>query len=35
MKVEYADFREDDVLAGAARKLDTRKIWLTLIYNFE
>ena len=24
-KVEYADFKEDDVLAGAARKPDTRK----------
>jgi hypothetical protein len=34
-KVEYADLKEDDALAGAARKPDTRKIWLTLIYDFE
>lgn len=35
-KVEYASFREDDVLTPvAARKRDTDKLWLTLIYNFE
>ncbi|MBI3528195.1 MAG: alginate export family protein [Betaproteobacteria bacterium] len=35
-KVEYASFREDDVLAPAtARKRDTDKLWLTFIYNFE
>jgi len=34
-KVEYEDLKEDDALAGAARKPDTRKIWLTLIYDFE
>ena len=35
-KIEYAAFREDDILApAAARKRDTDKIWLTLIYNFE
>ena len=34
-KIEYADFREGDVLAPAtARKRDTRKLWLTLIYNY-
>ena len=35
-KVEYASFREDDVLAPAsARKRDTDKLWLTLVYDFE
>ena len=35
-KVEYASFREDDVLTPAvARKRDTGKLWLTLVYNFE
>ena len=35
-KIEFADFRESDVLApAAARKRDTQKIWLTLVYNFE
>ena len=35
-KIEYASFREGDVLAPAtARKRDTDKLWLTLIYNFE
>jgi len=34
-KAEYADFNEGAVLAGAARKPNTRKIWLTLIYDFE
>jgi hypothetical protein len=34
-KVEFADFRESDILAAAARKPDTQKIWLTLVYNFE
>ena len=35
-KVEYADFREADVLAPAtARKPDTTKFWLTLVYNYE
>jgi hypothetical protein len=35
-KVEYASFCEDDVLTPvAARKRDTDKLWLTLIYNFE
>ena len=32
-QVEYAHFREDDQLAGAARKLDTTRLWLTLIFN--
>ncbi|HEV8645106.1 MAG TPA: alginate export family protein [Burkholderiales bacterium] len=35
-KVEYASFCEDDVLTPvAARKRDTDKLWLTLLYNFE
>jgi hypothetical protein len=35
-KFEYASFREDDILAPAsARKRDTDKLWLTLVYNFE
>jgi hypothetical protein len=35
-KVEYARFREDDVLTPAtARKRDTDKFWLTFLYNFE
>lgn len=33
-KIEYADFREKDVLAGAARKPDLSKIWVTLLFNF-
>jgi hypothetical protein len=33
-KFEYAQFREDDVLAGAARKADLTKIWVTVIYNY-
>jgi hypothetical protein len=33
-KFEYAQFREDDVLVGAARKADLTKIWVTLIYNY-
>jgi hypothetical protein len=32
-QVEYAYFREDDQLAGAARKPDTTRLWLTLIFN--
>jgi hypothetical protein len=35
-RIEYASFREDDVLSAAsARKRDTDKIWLTFTYNFE
>jgi Alginate export len=34
-KIEYASFREGDVLAPAARKRDTNKLWLTLIYQLE
>ena len=35
-KIEYAGFREADILAPAsARKRDTDKLWVTLIYNFE
>ena len=35
-KIEYAGFRESDILAPAsARKRDTDKLWVTLIYNFE
>jgi len=35
-KIEYAGFREADILAPAsARKRDTDKLWLTLVYNFE
>jgi hypothetical protein len=34
-KLEFAKFREDDVLAGAARKPDTEKIWVTLVYNYQ
>ena len=33
-KIEYAEFREKDVLAGAARKPDLTKIWVTLLFNF-
>ncbi|MEO5861545.1 MAG: hypothetical protein ABIW48_08080 [Burkholderiales bacterium] len=33
-KIEYAEFREKDVLAGAARKADLTKIWATLLFNF-
>lgn len=33
-KIEYAEFREKDVLAGAARKADLTKIWVTLLFNF-
>ena len=36
-KVEYARFQEDDVLTGAganARKRDTEKVWLTVMYTF-
>jgi hypothetical protein len=33
-KIEYADFREKDVLAGAARKSDLTKVWVTLLFNF-
>jgi hypothetical protein len=33
-KFEYADFKEDDVLIGAARKADLTKVWLTLTYNY-
>ncbi len=33
-KVEYAKFREKDVLAGAARKPDLTKIWVTVLFNF-
>ena len=31
-KVEYADFREGDIVA-AQRRRDTTKIWFTLTYN--
>lgn len=35
-KLEIASFREGDVLAPVgARKRDTDKAWLTLIYNYE
>ena len=35
-KIEYAGFREADILAPASmRKRDTDKLWLTLVYNFE
>lgn len=33
-KLEYARFREEDRLAGASRKPDTEKLWLTFIYNY-
>ena len=33
-KLEYAGFQEKDVLAGAARKPDLTKIWVTLLFNF-
>jgi hypothetical protein len=33
-KLEYANFKEDDQLAGLARKPDTEKIWLTMMYTF-
>ena len=34
-KLEYANFMEGDVLGPAtARKRDTRKLWVTMIYNF-
>jgi Alginate export len=33
-KIEYADFREKDVLAGTARKSDLTKVWVTLLFNF-
>lgn len=33
-KIEYANFREKDVLAGAARKADLTKAWVTLVFNF-
>jgi hypothetical protein len=33
-KIEYADFREKDILAGAARKSDLTKVWVTLLFNF-
>jgi Alginate export len=32
-RIEYASFREGDVIAQ--RKRDTDKLWLTLIYNYE
>lgn len=35
-KIEFASFKEDDILTPATdRKRDTDKFWLTLIYNFE
>jgi hypothetical protein len=33
-RLEYADFKEDDVLAGAARKPDLNKVWVTLMFNW-
>jgi hypothetical protein len=34
-RIEYASFQEGDILAPAsARKRDTDKLWLTLVYNF-
>ena len=33
-KLEYANFKEDDRMAGLARKPDTEKLWLTLMYVF-
>lgn len=34
-KVEYASFREGDVLTpGTARKRDLTKLWVTLVYNY-
>ena len=33
-KLEYANFKEDDQQAGLARKPDTEKIWLTMMYTF-
>jgi predicted porin len=33
-KIEYANFQEKDVLAGAARKSDLKKFWVTLTFNF-
>jgi hypothetical protein len=33
-KIEYAAFNEKDVQAGAARKSDLTKAWITLLYNF-
>lgn len=35
-KIEYASFREDDLLSPAsARKRDTDKIWITFTYTFQ
>jgi hypothetical protein len=31
-KIEYADYRAGDVAAGSPR--DTKKIWLTLLFNY-
>lgn len=33
-KIELARFQEADVLAGAARKPDTSKVWVTLVYQW-
>lgn len=33
-KIEYAGFNEKDIQAGAARKSDLTKTWVTLLYNF-
>jgi len=33
-KIEFASFQEGDQLAGAARKPDTTKVWVTLIYQW-
>ena len=35
-KLEYADYRAGDVVGGdlLANKVDVRKFWLTLIYQF-
>lgn len=33
-KVEFAYFQESDRLAGTARKPDTTKIWVTLVYQW-
>ena len=33
-KLEYAHFKEGDRQAGPARKPDTKKIWLTMMYTF-
>ncbi len=33
-KLEYANYREGDVLSGTARKPDLTKLWVTVIFNW-